>query len=136
MSTKSQCSAPQESASKPMEPVPQNKSRHLDPGRYESNQLKRVSRTIPLVGRKSFFISKGIFRPRHRPLIILNFRSERLGGLLFFMYLTLVEMLGCILYTPSLSLSGLFRNPLDLLRLRSNSCGKYARYCKHKKLYV
>ena len=76
MSTKSQCSAPLESASKPSEPVPQNKSRHLDPGRYESNQLKSVSRTISLVGRKPFFISKGIFRPRHRPLIILNFRSK------------------------------------------------------------
>ena len=72
-STKVTLFAPLESASMPRDPLPANKSRHLELGKSESSQLNRVSFILFPVGRISSFSGKFIFRPRHLPLMMRMF---------------------------------------------------------------
>lgn len=70
VSTKSQCAAPRDSASRPSAPLPANKSAQCAPFVTGANQLNSVSRILSDVGRKP---SAGVNfngRLRHWPPII------------------------------------------------------------------
>ena len=69
ISTIEACFAPLDIASKPMEPVPEYKSRTLKPS-TEPKMLKRASLVLEDVGRTPFSFRGGNARPRKSPVII------------------------------------------------------------------
>src|SRR5690606_20362783 len=69
-STSHASAAPRDSASRPRQPLPANRSRQRAPGRTGASQLNSVSRTRSGVGRRPGRLGNSSRRPRHSPPMI------------------------------------------------------------------